>query len=101
MPVLGALPFVAMDSDGKDYWQLGPESNDWAADNATGRRYAEAFIAAVEPDEFSLRLNRVMQAMVCKGRYAGIETGFIWRIGEYASGMLVCELPDEDVTEAA
>lgn len=81
------LPFVAsMGSVVTDYWATPPESGDWAADNWTGRSYADGLFAACTDGELGMVLSHVANAITARGEYGGIEVGFFNRLGEIASG---------------
>jgi hypothetical protein len=58
-----------------DYWWVQP-SEDWSTDCATGRDYARACLAEMAEREDPTILSRTVSAMVAKGSFGGIETGF-------------------------
>lgn len=79
------LPFVR--AEGRkitDYWAPQPQTGDWADDNQIGREYADELVGC-PTDEIPLLLNYAIEQMVRKGRYEGIEVGFVNRIAEITS----------------
>jgi hypothetical protein len=64
-----------------DMWAV-PESGDWSADNAAGRRMAEECVAHIRETGQPQFLGHVTKAMCSKGRHGGVEVGFFAKISE-------------------
>lgn len=63
-------------------WVVQP-TKDWAADNETGRRYAESLLNCIREHEMSSLLGQVVKAMKQSDTgWTGIEVGFFHRLAE-------------------
>lgn len=57
-------------------------TGDWATDNATGRRHADAIVARMRESNNPTLLAHTMKSMVGNGDWTGVEIGFFHRISE-------------------
>lgn len=73
--------FIVCKNGKPDFWCPPKETGDWAEDNRKGRDLASRFILHTSPSEISRVLPKVIEAMGNKGRYEGIEIGFLYEIG--------------------
>jgi len=81
MTALERLPFIQADTTGKKFWAVTP-TDDYAADNATGRAYADALIAYMKETGAVNLLGSIVRSMMESRTYGGIEVGFMHRIAE-------------------
>ncbi len=67
-------------------------TGDWATDNATGRKHADALVARMNESNNPTMLAHTMKSMVGNGDWTGVEVGFFYRISEVlmASGCRRC-----------
>lgn len=65
------------------------QTGDWAADNATGRRYAAAMFTLMTVTQNPMPFVRLMRVMIDKGTAGGVEVGFLHAVAE----KLICCLP--------
>ena len=68
---------------GDDYWTIS-DTGEWAADNDAGRAAAAELMRVMHFQDAPFLLGHVMKAMVAKGRWSGVETGFAQAIAERA-----------------
>lgn len=65
-----------------DFW-CPARTGDWAADNITGRLYADRVISELQGEAKAPNfLGSIVRDMVRKGIYSGVEVGFFQRIAE-------------------
>lgn len=65
-----------------DFWS--PKiSDDWAEDTARGKAYADEAVACIRVNDNPSALGHVIKAMIGKGGYSGVETGFFHRLSEH------------------
>ena len=64
-----------------DHW-LPVRTGDWGRDNTVGRVYARRFIGCIQRDTCTLILVAILRTMVQKGRYDGVEAGFMQELAE-------------------
>ncbi|CAN7178022.1 AlpA family phage regulatory protein [Rhizobium rhizogenes] len=69
-----------------DLWNVA-ESGDYGKDNAIGAQYAEELVDCMQQREVPFMLGHVIEAMISKKRYGGIEIGFTQRISEKSLGL--------------
>lgn len=70
---------------GQDYWPI-PETGDWSADCAVGRAAAADACRVMHFHGVTPVLGFVVKAMVERGRFGGVETGFCQGIAEAMGG---------------
>lgn len=70
------LPFVREGKGSLELW-VPERTDDWALDNATGRRYASLLVEVMVETEEPLLLGRVVSAMVSGGHFEAVEVGFL------------------------
>lgn len=70
------LPFVMRVNGVKDFWDTIEASGDWLADAEIGREYGRLYLDRLEAGSAPL-MSWVVQAMIAKGNYGGIEAGFL------------------------
>lgn len=66
-----------------DLW-LVQETGDWNRDNAQGRGFADQCVEHMRENDAPMVLGYVVEAMLHKGRYGGVEVGFFHRIAQIA-----------------
>lgn len=67
----------------RDFWSIG-ETGDYEADFRLGKMLAERYIDLLASDDFMPLLGVIVQDMIRKGRFAGVEIGFLHLVEEHA-----------------
>lgn len=80
MRAFKALPFVGEQT----FWSV-EETGDWSEDNAIGREYGRQVVDTMQALDAPILLGRVIESMVERGKYGGIEVGFLAYIGAAAA----------------
>ncbi len=76
-----ALDFVNLRDGEIDYWQSENENRDWSEGCQEGRQRAADLVDFMQSQNDPSLLNRVGKAIVGRGRYGSVETGFFQQIG--------------------
>jgi hypothetical protein len=67
----------------RDFWIIA-ETGDWAADNDIGRAAAIELARDMTASDFPPLLGYVVSSMIEKGRFGGVEVGFLHFFAEHA-----------------
>ncbi len=80
------MPFVKCDAEGNvvDPWSVQP-TDDYAENCRTGRRFFGLLLFPMRLENNPLLIGTVTQAIVMKGKWTGIEVGFIQAMSEEIS----------------
>jgi hypothetical protein len=65
-----------------------PETGDYAADCATGRRFADALIIRMAETEYTPALGEIVREMVTVGRWTAQHIGFFQRLADRSCRVL-------------
>jgi hypothetical protein len=88
-PTVFDLPFVAERKPTKndptpvDFWKI-EETGSWNQDCQIGKRAAVAAARYMLDRGYSPLLGSIVQSMIQKGRFGGVEVGFLEYFGEHA-----------------
>jgi hypothetical protein len=86
--IVRRLPFVTVKETSVDYWDVqssGREPDAWAKDCSLGRMHAMAAIEVMHKTEFTPLLGAIVQSMIKRGQFEGIEVGFLQCIADRAT----------------
>lgn len=76
------LDFVQVSASGLDMWAIEP-TNNYAKDCKRGREAAIDLYRAMDSEQLpAIALGTVSRAIICKGRYGGLEVGFFQGLSE-------------------
>ncbi|MEQ1755273.1 MAG: hypothetical protein ABL973_14205 [Micropepsaceae bacterium] len=75
----------------RDFWKI-EETGDWGTDNDIGKKAAIELAKYMTVKDMSPILGSVVMSMIEKGRYGGVEVGFLHFFAEHAMNSFVNRL---------
>lgn len=66
-----------------EQFRAAPVTGDYATDCATGRDMGDDLIARIQGGQLAGQLGFVVQDLVKRGRFGGVEVGFFHRVAEH------------------
>lgn len=93
-PNLSMLSFVVSSGPRVDLWPEFRTTGSYADDNAVGRERAEEVVAYMRDNGAPMVVGHIVQAIVARGIYGGLEVGFFGHFG-----VVICTAPAEAANE--
>lgn len=76
----GTLPFERRTGNDRSFWSVDA-GHDWTEDSRVGHAYGCMYVEQLRSSHFAPPLGWIIKDMVAKGRWTGVEAGFIGVLG--------------------